>query len=117
MWWFPLATGALSAVAADKKNRQMQANNKAQAEQTRYSTWSGMGAGQINNQYADPLTAGLGGGLQGAAFSQGFQNNMKPPGTLPTPEDAMMADQFNPMEGASASPWMSMGRNPRSMIG
>lgn len=70
----PLALGGVSALMsyqnAQNKNDQMRKQNMAQTEQTRYSPWSGMAAGQINNQYADPLTAAIGGGLQGAAAGQ-----------------------------------------------
>lgn len=74
MWNFlvPAAMGLLSAKNAEQKNEQMKAQNLANAAQTRYSAWSGLGGGQINNNYANPFAQGLSGGLQGAAFMQAF---------------------------------------------
>lgn len=121
LWMLPLATGALSAVAADKKNRQMEAQNKAQAEQTRYSAWSGLGGGQINNQYADPLAAGLGGGLQGAAFWQGLKE--APVAPTAAASEPMTAGQSylggNQMAQNLGqdyqSPWMFMGNGQQQL--
>lgn len=77
MWnlLIPAGMAVLSAKQAEARNEQQKAQNLAQAEKTRYSAWSGLGGGQINNSYADPLMSGLGGGLQGLSFMQGFNNS------------------------------------------
>lgn len=72
--FLPLALGGLSAAMgyqnAQNKNDQMRKQNQAAATQTQYSPWSGMGQGQINNQYSDPMMSAIGSGLQGAAAGQ-----------------------------------------------
>lgn len=90
MWNFlvPAAMGLLSAKNAEQKNEQMKAQNLANAAQTRYSAWSGLGGGQINNSYANPFAQALSGGLQGAAFMQAMnQNGQQNP--MQTQEDQM----------------------------
>ena len=65
--------GLVSARNADMRNEQQKAQNLANAAQTRYSAWSGLGAGQINNAYQNPFAQALSGGLQGAAFMQAMK--------------------------------------------
>lgn len=120
MWALPLATGALSAIGASNKNDQMRRANKAAAEQTRYSAWSGLGQGQINNNYADPLMAGLGGGLQGASFLQGIGSLG---GAADAAKDTLTAEQLqkdltNPtMQNAFGSQFMDNTRGPMNPWG
>ncbi|MCA6565610.1 MAG: hypothetical protein ACK5UJ_02290 [Pseudobdellovibrionaceae bacterium] len=66
----PMAMGLMNAQATKKKNEQMKQQNLAEAEKTRYSAWSGLGPGQINNNYGDPFSAGVSGALQGLAVNQ-----------------------------------------------
>ncbi|MBX3017975.1 MAG: hypothetical protein KF767_08805 [Bdellovibrionaceae bacterium] len=108
----PLILGGVSALAsyknAQNKNDQMQKANQAAAEQTRYSAWSGLGQGQINNQYADPLTSAIGGGLQGAAFGQSLGSL----GAKPTdPWAALEAEMNQPSQASGINAYHSRGMN------
>lgn len=67
----PLAMGGLSYANQKAQNKAKEAQNLAEAEKTRYSAWSGLGGGSIDNQYGSPFMAGVGGALQGAALGQG----------------------------------------------
>lgn len=95
--------GLVSAKNADLRNEQQKAQNLANAAQTRYSAWSGLGAGQINNAYQNPFAQALSGGLQGAAFMQAMGK---------MPQEQMMLnqqeDELAQMMGTS-----SMNQNPQ----
>lgn len=75
MWWaIPLATTALGMMSAERKADQQRKNNLAAAEQTRYSAWSGLGGGKLDNSYTPSgLEGGLAGGIQGLGIMQGAQ--------------------------------------------
>jgi len=75
MWWaIPLAT---TVMGMDKARRQADAKesyNKAQAELTKYSPWTGM-RGQIDTSYSPTmLEGGLQGGIQGMGMMQAGQS-------------------------------------------
>ena len=105
MWNYlvPAAMGLVSARNADMRNEQQKAQNLANAAQTRYSAWSGLGAGQINNAYQNPFAQALSGGLQGAAFMQAM-NGMQKPQAMPMQDEQELAQ----MMGNS-----SMNQNPQ----
>lgn len=105
MWNYlvPAAMGLVSARNADMRNEQQKAQNLANAAQTRYSAWSGLGAGQINNAYQNPFAQALSGGLQGAAFMQA----MKKLDTKNT-DDENQGDELAQLIGTS-----TMNQNPQ----
>lgn len=100
MWWqVGLAVANALAKGNQAKNmREQQKNhNLAQAEQTRYSPWSKMGAGQLDNRYNPTETEGLvSGGIQGLGIAQGLKG-------LGGGEQSMWnADQSNNMKALNA---------------
>lgn len=109
MWQLalPFATGLLSALGADRRNQAMKAQNKAEAEKTRYSAWSGLGGGQINNQYADPLMSGIGGGLQGASAVQAL--GMGAPSPTGGTEQMVARDGSNLLGGQDLAAQLGQG--------
>lgn len=92
--------GLVSAKNADLRNEQQKAQNLANAAQTRYSAWSGLGAGQINNAYQNPFAQALSGGLQGAAFMQAM-------GKMPQ-EQMMGTSSMNQNPQLYGSQWGSL---------
>ena len=92
MWNYlvPAAMGLISAKNADMRNEQLKAQNLANAAQTRYSAWSGLGGGQINNAYQNPFAQALSGGLQGMAFMQAM-DGMKKPQEMPMQDEQELA--------------------------
>lgn len=76
MPWIPIAMAAGSALMGAQKAKQereaQRSNMMANAEQMRYSPWSGMSASFMPGQALEsPLGAAIGGGMQGAV--QGMQ--------------------------------------------
>lgn len=98
--------GLVSARNADMRNEQQKAQNLANAAQTRYSAWSGLGAGQINNAYQNPFAQALSGGLQGAAFMQAM-NKMEKPQNKEDEKSQNKEDELAQLVGTS-----TMNQNP-----
>lgn len=76
MWQLliPAASALMSANQASNKQAQQERYNKAQAETTRYSPWTGM-KGQLDTSYSpSALEGGLAGGLQGLGMWQSLKN-------------------------------------------
>jgi len=64
-------TGLLKSELVDRPREDRQ--RRLAAETQRYSPWTGLQAGHI--QEADPFGSAIQGGLQGAAFSQNVESN------------------------------------------
>lgn len=64
-------TGLLKSIGPDKWKEDRQRELASQTQ--RYSPWTHLQAGDI--QEADPLSATIQGGVQGAALGQNYQNN------------------------------------------
>lgn len=72
MWWIPIAAAAVSMMNAKKQADNQEAYNKAQAEMTKYSPWTGV-AGKITPITApSALGAAASGAIQGMAIQQGI---------------------------------------------
>lgn len=104
MWQFliPAATAALGAQRAQRQADQKERFNKAQAEITKYSPWTGM-RGQLDSSYSpSSFEGGLAGGLQGLGMAQGFgmfANKPQSIGGMQSGLDQNIVDEQN------ASPW------------
>lgn len=72
MWMLPVGMAALGAIQGENKRQKEKAMNLAAAEQTRYSPWTGMGLGQLQNSGSGALGGALQGGLSGAMMAQSF---------------------------------------------
>lgn len=68
-------TALMSMMQAQQQQKNQRAQNLAAAEQTRYSPWTNLGAGQIEVSGQNPVLAGVGGGLQGAVAGYGMKQN------------------------------------------
>ncbi len=117
------AAGALSGAINNNQKRGQAAREKDAASiQTRFSPWSGLGAGtlpqQPGSQFGDALSGGIGGALVGQKFSGlgaakpnpmagaeqvGVDSSLSP--AAQTPGNGMMAG------GYSQSPWAKMNPN------
>lgn len=75
MAWVAVGTMAgttlLSLNQENQKAKQMKRHNEGQAEITRYSPWTGK-SGEIQSYTYDPVSAGMGGALQGMGMAQTF---------------------------------------------
>lgn len=69
-WMIPAATALLGAAKSNESNRARKANNEAAAAQTRYSSWSGLGPGQIDTRFDNPLMGGISGAIGGLGAMQ-----------------------------------------------
>lgn len=72
LWMLPLITGAAGAMKANENNRARKAQNEAAVAQTRYSSWSGMGPGQIDTRNDNPLLGAVSGAVGGLGAMQGL---------------------------------------------
>jgi hypothetical protein len=57
---------------AKKQREQQYQQNMAEAAQTQYSPWSGMGGGKISTQNSSDLAGGLQGAMAGAQMANSF---------------------------------------------
>lgn len=71
MLWPILAMSALGAYQGQRKQDRIASQNRAEAETTRYSPWTGM-KGQLHDTGGGWFDGALQGGLTGAALSQQF---------------------------------------------
>lgn len=75
MWQVPLAMSVGSMIMQNEQNKQIENQNRAQAEmaaaQTEHSPYTGMGAGRYNPQSTG---SAVGAGMQGAMAGMSFQN-------------------------------------------
>jgi hypothetical protein len=94
-FWVPLAMMAASAVAANQKQKQQQANADSQrklaSETARYSPWTGMTPNQVQEPGSTAFGATLGGGISGFAGGMGMQNSMGAPKEAPMTADQQTA--------------------------
>lgn len=76
MSWVTVAVvggGAVLGQQQAKRQRDMQyQQNMAEAAQTQYSPWTGMGAGKIGTQSSSDIAAALQGGMAGAQVANSF---------------------------------------------
>lgn len=77
LWAIPLGMAALGAVNAKQKQEQQEASNKAQAELTRYSPWTGM-QGKLDFSAPSMLGGAMQGGVAGLGMAQGIQSMQSP---------------------------------------
>lgn len=71
MPWLLLGTAALGAVQAAEQRKRDNEWNRAQAEVSRYSPWTGI-SGNLKQSNASVLGGALRGGLTGAMMGQAF---------------------------------------------
>ena len=101
--WMPLLAGAAlgGAKHALIDAPQHKAAQKAQAAQTRYSPWSGMGAGRSLTP-PSALNSVMQGGMTGAMLGQSGMFNGAPTPTptpvQPTPNVGMFSNPNNPQQ-------------------
>lgn len=124
MAWVPIALAAYGAISganrARAQKRAQEEQNKAAAEQTMYSPWTGMGAGQANYS-ATPgaLDQGVGGAMQGYMMGSMFNQANAPKtgatdasgGTTPNTADAAKND-LGQDYGTSMGGAMNQRRKP-----
>jgi hypothetical protein len=111
-FWVPalMAAGMVSgAMNARSQQKQQKAQNMAEATQTEYSPWTGMGAGQVQTgaptQMGSALSGGIAGGLMGAQFDKPSAD-----GKTATTETASNKYQdLDPLE----LELLNQGKNPR----
>lgn len=73
MWWTLGLMGANALMGAQRANRQQEDQkryNLMQAEQTRYSPWTGQVGRPTTNSAPSALESGIGGAIGGAATGQ-----------------------------------------------
>jgi hypothetical protein len=66
------ASALLGQNQAKKQREQQYQQNMAEAAQTQYSPWSGMGGGKISTQNSSDLSGALQGGMAGAQMANSF---------------------------------------------
>ncbi len=117
--WLMMGAGALAKGSqANRMQKEQKEQNIAASEQTRYSPWSGMGAGQLQHGGPSALEGAIGGGLQGLSMAQSLENSklFDPASSVPA---APAVDPAQNMLGSNKmvsdlgqmgqqSPWMSM---------
>lgn len=101
MSWVAVGVAAAGMLAANQKQKQQQANANSQrklaAETARYSPWTGMTPGQVNEPENSAFGATLGGGLAGYSMGRSFTGGGMGGKPQPTDQAAMSsntADQF-----------------------
>lgn len=67
-WIVVGSTVALGAYQGAQQRKQIERQNRAAAEQTRWSPWTGMGAGQIQADGSTLLGDAMKGGIQGVSL-------------------------------------------------
>lgn len=91
----------LGGIQGAEKRKQEQRLNEAAAEQTRYSPWTSMGAGQLSYSGASGLSGAMGGALSGASMAQsvnGISGANKKPGVQAKNEfavDPVTGESYN----------------------
>lgn len=69
-----LGGAALGAIQGERQANRVASINRANAEQTRYSPWTGMGAGKIQSTGGGWFDGALQGGTAGMMLGQQFDN-------------------------------------------
>lgn len=105
----PAATAAIGAMSAKNRNDNIESANKANAEITRYSPWTGM-QGQIQAKGPSMMEGAFAGGLQGLGMAQGMGFGGGAP-SAGAPAGGMMAGGGSPLGGQDMSAQLGMQGN------